>query len=87
MNNTVTQTIYNNGQLSIPQELISLYGFKPKTKIQIEPQRDGIFIRSIQARASISNIQKEGTRIFRKTGLTLADLLGGNKTDWDIEDE
>lgn len=85
--NTITQTIYNNGQLSIPRELISLYGFKSKTKIQIEPQRDGIFIRPIQTRASISNIQKEGARIFRKSGLTLADLLGGNKTDWDLENE
>lgn len=85
--NTITQTIYNNGQLSIPEELISLYGFKPKTKIQIEPKREGIFIRPIQAKASVSGIQKDGARIFKKSGLTLIDLLGGKKVDWDLKDE
>ncbi|KKQ89682.1 MAG: hypothetical protein UT11_C0020G0005 [Berkelbacteria bacterium GW2011_GWA2_38_9] len=82
----ITQKIYQNGKILIPDEIRKIYGFG--SLIKIELKKDGIMIKpKSQETNSIKNTQKIGSLMLEKSRLSLQDLLGGNITDWELSDE
>ena len=88
MSPKITDTIRDKSQVKLPKTLVDLYGFKPKTKIQIELRKEGIFIKNIQENSnSIRGVQQKGSQIIKEANLNLTDLLGGSIKDWDLTNE